>query len=239
MDKRELLLKAYLGECIPGLLHNVGNPLGAMLGFVNILREEVTWLRHDLDSFSDDELRNKVGEGLTKIAELFDFAARSEQSMRKAMDKMVLKCNRDFDDHEVDIDLNELVRIETDVLMTNAFFKHKITKKFEYGRGSFHVCGLWRTYSQPIGSILFRYTIALATASTPQMTLRTSRVNDRMQIVISANTHLSQSDLASIGELMPALTLQDCSEVLGKQGTVSYAVLDGESSSITFDLALG
>ena len=122
--------------------------------------------------------------------------------------------------------------------MTNAFFKHKITKKFEYGKGPFHVHALWRTYSQPIGSVMFRYTLALATANAPQMILRTARVNDRMTIEVRANALLGQSDLASIGELMPALTLQDCSEVLASRGTVSYSVVDAEWSAITFDLAL-
>src|SRR5258706_3843903 len=137
MDKKEILLKAYLGDCIPGLVHNMGNPLGALLGFVSIMREEVTWLRHDMETFSDGELREKVKESLGRISELFDFAARSEQSLRKALEKMVLKCSKDFDTMEGDIDVNELVRIETDVLMTNAFFKHKIKKKIEYSTGPF------------------------------------------------------------------------------------------------------
>lgn len=240
MDKKELLLKAYLGECIPGLIHDVGSPLGGMLGFVKILEDEITWLRHDVESYSEHELREHVQSSLAKISEMFVLAARSEQSVRRAMDKLVVKCNHDFDTQKTDIDLNELIRVESDVLMTNAFFKHKINRVFDYGAGPFRVHGLWRTYSQPVGSIMFRYVKALETVQGPRLTMRTESDRGRLKLVIGANAHLVQEDLfANPDRLMPALTLQECTEVMGARGTISYSIIDAEQSSVIFDLALG
>lgn len=239
MDKKEILQKAYLGEAIPGLIHNMGNPLGALLGFVNIMREEVTWLRHDLETFSEEGLREKVSESLSKIAELFDFAARSEQSLRKAMEKMVLKCGKDMDAAEVDFDLNELVKIETDVLMTNAFFKHKISKKFEYGAGPYIVNARWSNFSQPIASMLFRYTVALGTVQNPKLSIRTISSGNKVVIEIRANTILRAEDLVPSGNIyLPALTVQECKDALASAGTVEYAAIDAGNSAVTFDIVL-
>jgi hypothetical protein len=231
MGKKDLLLKAYLGETIPGLIHNVGNPLGAMLGFVSIMREEVSWLRHDMESFPEEKLRERVQESLAKITELFDFAARSEQSLRKAVEKMVVKCNKDLDHEESIFDVNELLRVESDVLMTNAFFKHKIAKKIEYCQTALHVRAVWRDLSQPVGSILFRYTIVLTKVAKPRLLVRTSGSPEGVRIEFESNAALTEDDLsASPNVFLPALTLAECQDMLRALGTLTYAgTADGGS----------
>ncbi len=237
MGKKDLLLKAYLGETIPGLIHNMGNPLGALLGFVSIMREEVSWLRHDMETYSDEALRDRVRDSLAKISELFDFAARSEQSLRKAVERMVIKCNKDLEANESIFDVNELLKVEADVLMTNAFFKHKIAKKIEYSPNALNVRAVWHELSQPVGSILFRYTLALTQVSKPTLAVRTSSSAEGVRIAFEANAALSEDDLsASPTVFLPALTLAECQEMMRSIGNIEYTTTADGGSSVAVAL---
>ncbi len=237
MTHEELIRKAYIGEAVPGFIHNIGNPLGALLGFVSLIREEVERMTKTVETMPESPATMAVRESCSLLGEFLAIADRSEHSMREILDQFVAKCNKDASGDLVEIPLASLVKLESSVLETNRFFKHKVNKKFSFADENPFVWGLWRSVSQPVGSILMLYTQALQAVSEPALEVSVRTESGAPEIKFSANAALPSVILPDDASFPPILTMDECVAMLNPLANVIYAAQDAQSSSITITFA--
>jgi|SRR5579883_673825 len=235
MQRDELLRKAYMGEAIPGFIHNIGNPIGAMLGFVTIIRDEADKLKEEVAALPDDDVKKRFAEISANMDEFLGLTAQSERSLRDILDRFTQKWNKDNADEIGEIHLTELVAIETDIMATNRFFKHKIKKNIEYADYVPSVWGIWRSASQPVSSLLMQYTTALENVKSPALAVKVSETDGKPTILITANAHLANNTEDSLDE--PVLTLKECIETLRPIATLQYSEPDENSSVVMIEFA--
>jgi hypothetical protein len=235
MQRDELLRKAYMGEAIPGFIHNIGNPIGALLGFITILKDEADNLKEAVAALPEGDEKTHFTEISANINEFLGLTVQSEQSVRSILDRFTQKWNKDSANEIGEINLPELVAIETDIMTTNRFFKHKIKKNFQYGEYVQSAWGIWRSASQPVSSLLMMYTAALENVKSPTLTVKVYESNGKPFIEIAANTRLAQDIADSFPG--PVLTLKECIETLRPIATLRYAEQDEDSSVVTIEFA--
>ena len=231
MTHEELLRKAYLGEAIPGFIHNIGNPMGALLGFVALIREEAELLQSAVENLPDCSAKKSMQETCDLLKQFLSIAEQSEQSLREILDQFVAKCNKDASNELLEIPLAALVRLEADVLATNRFFKHKIKKQFAYAEEIPSAWGVWRSVSQPVGSILLQYTRALQSVNDPALAVRVHADAGKPEIEFTANVRLTPSEEGMDASFPPVLTLAECTAMLNPLAIVTYITQDGMSST--------
>ena len=232
MTHEELLRKAYLGETIPGFIHNMGNPLGALLGFMALITEEAQKLRTASEKLPDGPEKKRIVDSCMLLTEYLTFTGQSETTLREIFEQFVLKCNRDASNDVVEISLPVLVKLEAAVMETNRFYKHKIKKQFSYGEDIPHVEGLWRHVSQPVSSIMSSYTHALQTVTDPTLTVNVRTGTDgKPEIEILANTHLPATDVPNDTNFSPVLSIDACTTMLRPLARLTY-IVQGQSSSV-------
>ena len=119
-QKSEKLLKqekaATIGRLLQGMVHNLKNPLNAILGYINITMQIA------------DDVDNK---DLRSHCETISDAANK---MHQIMDNLLVKSRMDDSAEITFIDINDLIEQEVKLLNANPFFKYKVTKEIKLDR---------------------------------------------------------------------------------------------------------
>ncbi len=105
----EAKYKQFIGEFIPGLIHNINGPLGTINGRIELLNYKYPQI-HDLNEIL------KMGFKIQSILENLSYKLINEKYFQP-----------------VEINLNRLLREEVKFLNSDLFFKHQVEVQENYG----------------------------------------------------------------------------------------------------------
>jgi signal transduction histidine kinase len=106
---------ASLGKHAAGIVHNLNNPLAAIMGYTQLL------------------LINPKIKGNLDLVNWINNILKSSDSMKDIIASILTKSKSENSIEEKDIDLNDVVMVQLDNLKANFFFKSYVKLKTELG----------------------------------------------------------------------------------------------------------
>lgn len=140
---------ASIGELAAGIVHNLKNPLNAIIGFAETVqrkRPDVEYIDYILDA----------GRDMDKIIENILYKTRQEQST-----------------HEKPIDINKMLSNGLTFLEANPLFKSKVQKNIEFEASLPKINGVYSDFSQSFSNIIKNALDAIYNSDTKILTVKT------------------------------------------------------------------
>ena len=103
--KRKIKSFAFMGCSIPGIIHNVSNPMTVVLNKIQIMK---------MKGIEPDQMTSLITE-IRKIQDIFD--------------NVSLKSIKEMKNEEGTIDINIIIKVNMEFLNANSYVKHKIRKE--------------------------------------------------------------------------------------------------------------
>lgn len=124
-----------IGKYTAGIVHNLNNPLGAILGYGQLL------------------LRSPKIKGDKDLESKINFILQSSNIMKEIIASILTKGKAANELIEKEIDLNEVLQVQMDILNANEFFKYQVKLKLNYGNLP-KIKGVYIHFSQSLGNII-------------------------------------------------------------------------------------
>lgn len=151
---------AAIGKSTAGIVHNLNNPLQAILGYSQLL-----------------ELKFPDNPHIQKL--------KTSATLMKEMIATILMTSREGNSIKViDIDLNELLRHQIEMMRTNHFFKHQVQTKIDFQPIPLYK-GVYVHFSQSLGNLIKNAVEAMHHSETKILTIQTAMQKGEIQITIS------------------------------------------------------
>jgi len=150
-----------IGLLAAGIAHNIRSPLTVILARA--------------------EMMKKVHPENQSLDPIIDQAKRID----KILDTMMIKCRKEHDSDETEIDLNSLLERELDFLETDNDFKHKIKKDYRFSEHLPVITGVYSDFSQGLINIIKNAVDAMFHSDIKRLGVHTSYDNQYIFITIT------------------------------------------------------
>ncbi|RJP83700.1 MAG: hybrid sensor histidine kinase/response regulator [Desulfobacteraceae bacterium] len=151
---------AAIGKSTAGIVHNLNNPLQAILGYSELL-----------------ELKSPENPMIQKL--------RSSAMLMKEMIATILTTSREENCIKVDnIDLNTLLRNQIEMMKANNFFKHQVKTEIDLQPLPLYK-GVYAHFSQSLGNLIKNAVDAMYQTANKVLSVQTKADEQTIQITIS------------------------------------------------------
>jgi len=152
---------SVFGHLVPGIAHNINNPLAVIIG-----RSQLLSIKHP---------------------EIADLESLQEQAglIKSIVDALSFKISHELSDKETPINIGDLLRYELAVLNADPFYKHKVQKQINLDNSTPLVKGLYSDFSTALMTII-NYSLD-SLLSVEKKTLNISTHVDHKYIIVTIN----------------------------------------------------
>ena len=165
---------AAIGKWAAGIVHNLNNPLQAILGYSQILE-----MKHP------------------EIASVRSLKAAATQ-MKEMIATILVTGARESSEMATDIDLNRIIRDQIELLKANLFFKHKVQTELDLRPLPF-LKGIYSHFSQSLGNLIKNAVDAMYESETKSLSISTSSQSGAITVLIrDTGCGISKEDMAHI-----------------------------------------
>ena len=151
---------AAIGKSTAGIVHNLNNPLQAILGYSQLLELK----------FPDNPHIEKLKTSATLMKEMI------ATILMNSREENTIKVN--------DIDLNELLKNQIEMMRTNRFFKHQVQTKLDLQPIPLFK-GVYAHFSQSLGNLIKNAVEAMYHTKNKTLTIQTAVKKGQIRITIS------------------------------------------------------
>ena len=127
---------ATIGRLVQGMVHNLKNPLNAILGYNSIVSQIA------------QELNNK------DIKLPCDIIEEASNRMYQMMDNLMVKSRMDQSTQSTLVNINQLVKQEISLLNANTYFKYNVEKQLSFDDSIKNVNMVYTTLSQVFHNLI-------------------------------------------------------------------------------------
>ncbi len=169
---------SIFGHLIPGIAHNINNPLAVIIGrsqLLNIKHPEIA----DLDSITEQAIL-----------------------IKSIIDALSFKISHELNDQENPISISDLLRNELSVLNADPFYKHKVQKQITLDDNTPLLKGLYRDFSTALLTVINFSLDSLLSAE--KKTLSISTHIDSKYIVVNITDSGSMIETNDLEQGFPA-----------------------------------
>ena len=152
---------AQIGLYVSGIAHNLQNPVQVLLGYLELLKLKGV----------------KVPE--------FNIIEQSTLSIMNIIRNLLDKMQKERNPEATEVDLNGLLDSELTFLNANSFFKHEITKKYQFDPNLPAVKGIYSDFSQALMNIIYNALDAMRESPVKELKIRTNFYADQSLISVS------------------------------------------------------
>lgn len=167
--RTEQLLEAEklssIGKYAAGIVHNLNNPLAAVIGYSQLLQ-----ISPKIKEFSD--IQNYIKKIL-----------HSSDLMKEIISSILIKGKAENSLIEKEIDLNEVLHVQIDILKANSFFSKSVELKLDFGQIP-KIMGIYIHFSQSLGNIINNAVEAMYDSPEKLLTISTRYVETKIIIEI-------------------------------------------------------
>lgn len=221
MHQREL---AQLGLYTSGIVHNLQNPVHALLGSLELMQ---------LQGAVEPELKT---------------VEQSAQKILNIIDNLLNKLHRERNTDTVEINLNEMLQTELEFLDANLFFKQNVTKDIKLDENLPTIKGVYADFSQAIMNIIYNALDSMRDSEQKELTIRTEYNHEKDESVLSISDtgHGIREEIAN-QVLLPFFTTHNGNEAdvhgltsgSGLGLSTAVALLEPYGGKIHFESAPG
>jgi two-component system sensor histidine kinase/response regulator len=167
---------AAIGKWTAGIVHNLNNPLQAILGYSQMLEME----HPEISSIS--------------------FINEAAMHMKKMIATILVTGAMESSEMAVDIDLNAIIRGQIELLKANQFFKHKVKTELDL-RPLPLLKGIYSHFSQSLGNLIKNAVDAMYESEKKDLSISTSSRSGVVRILIrDTGCGISEENMGRIFE---------------------------------------
>jgi two-component system NtrC family sensor kinase len=126
--------QAAISLSLKGIVHNLSNPLGIILGNAELIQMEKTII----NSASNQSLAESHPEIAASLEDIWDYAEGVEScslTLRDMIDSLMIRSRIDRKDQSEPVDLNQIIAQEIKYLDSDRQFKHNVEKNIHLAEG--------------------------------------------------------------------------------------------------------
>lgn len=154
-----------IGKYTAGIVHNLNNPLAAIIGYSQLL------------------LMSSKIKGNADLESSISYILKSSDLMKEIIASILTKGKPESNLKEEKIDLNEVLKMQIGILNANSFFKYQVKLDLRLGKIPF-VKGVYIHFSQSLGNIINNAVDAMYTSPKKVLSISTNLVGGKIVVDI-------------------------------------------------------
>ena len=149
---------AYVGSLVQGMTHNLQGPLTSILGRAQMLARK----------YPEEREANEI--------------IKAAQSMTQNIRSLLIKVKGEQQTTKQELDLNEILKSEIQVLDSDLFYKHQVTKKYHFDENLPLIKGIYGDFSQSFANVINNALDAMRATATRRMMIATGHTDSHILV---------------------------------------------------------
>ena len=161
---------SVVGHLIPGIVHNINNPLAVVMG-----RSQILSMKHP---------------------EIPSLLSIQEQAglIKSILDPLSFKISRELDDRERPVNIGDLLQYELAVLGADPFYKHKVQKQIYLENSTPLVSGIYSDFSTAFLTVINYSLDSLLSAPKKNFNLSTQVNSEYIVVTIADSGQMAETE---------------------------------------------